>query len=255
MDNIVKVKNFDKVKDIFGDWENNFLLSCMQGMMGKVYSYEYEGTKSAMAIIGDFRILAGIPDEKFLNYKRKDFEIIIPQNKEWSDLIVNTFPNNYKKITRYSTFEDINQFDIPKLKEIKNSIPDGFEILDIDKELYSRCLKNNWSKDLVGNYENYEDYSNKGIGVVLLDKENDVIVSGASSYCTFKSGIEIEIDTDENYRRRGYAFLSGASIILKCLEKGIYPSWDAHNIGSIKLAEKLGYKIKREYDAFELYKD
>ncbi len=117
----------------------------------------------------------------------------------------------------------------------------------------------------------YEDYSKKGIGVVLLDTRNNEIVSGASSYCTFEGGIEIEIDTNEQHRRNGYALICGASIILKCLERGIYlicgasiilkclergiyPSWDAHNKGSIELAKKLGYREKGEYTAFELYR-
>lgn len=262
MSNIVKVEDIEKVKGLFGDLENNFLLSCLQGIMGEVYSLDLDNPKSAVAVIGDFRMFAGEPNENLLkyDYKKGEMDIIIPQNDKWAELVRNTFDvdlegvPDLKEIKRYSTFEDMSQFDVDKLNEIKSSAKEGFEILDIDEEIYKRCLENEWSKDLVGIYNNYEDYSKKGIGVVLLDRSNNEIVSGASSYCTFEGGIEIEIDTNEKHRRNGYALICGASIILKCLERGIYPSWDAHNKGSIELAKKLGYREKDEYTAFELYR-
>ena len=262
MSNIVKVEDIEKVKSLFGDWENNFLISCLQGIMGEMYSLGLDNTKSAVAVLGDFRMFAGEPNENLLkyDYKKGDMDIIIPQNDKWAELVRNTFDVDLegvpelKEIKRYSTFEDMSQFDVGKLNEIKSSAKEGFEILDIDEEIYKRCLENEWSKDLVGIYKDYEDYSKKGIGVVLLDTRNNEIVSGASSYCTFEGGIEIEIDTNEQHRRNRYALICGASIILKCLERGIYPSWDAHNKGSIELAKKLGYREKGEYTAFELYR-
>lgn len=44
-------------------------------------------------------------------------------------------------------------------------------------------------------------------------------------------------------------------MILECLEQNLYPSWDAHNMWSVALAEKLGYHYDHEYTAFELYTD
>ena len=41
--------------------------------------------------------------------------------------------------------------------------------------------------------------------------------------------------------------MCGAALILKCLERGLYPSWDAHNKESLALAQKLGYIFDREY--------
>jgi hypothetical protein len=32
----------------------------------------------------------------------------------------------------------------------------------------------------------------------------------------------------------------------------LYPSWDAHNMGSVHLAEKLGYEFDHEYIAYEV---
>ena len=43
------------------------------------------------------------------------------------------------------------------------------------------------------------------------------------------------------------------ALILACLEQEIYPGWDAHNLASRALAEKLGYHFLREYVSYEIY--
>ncbi len=67
-------------------------------------------------------------------------------------------------------------------------------------------------------------------------------MAGASSYSVYHGGIEIQIATQKAYRRRGLATACGAKLILLCLERGLNPSWDAHDLRSVALAEKLGYR-------------
>lgn len=83
---------------------------------------------------------------------------------------------------------------------------------------------------------------------------NEEIVAGASSYSSYKEGIEIEVDTKEEYRRKGLATVCSARLILECLDKGLYPSWDAQNKWSVALAEKLGYHYSHTYTAYEMWK-
>lgn len=68
----------------------------------------------------------------------------------------------------------------------------------------------------------------------------------------YEEGIEIEIDTREDHRRKGLAYACGAKLICECLKKGLYPSWDAQNKWSVALAEKLGYHFSHEYTAYEV---
>jgi len=63
----------------------------------------------------------------------------------------------------------------------------------------------------------------------------------------YNDGIEIQIDTREDHRRKGLAAACGAALILECLKRGIYPGWDAANMESVRLAEKLGYRLKGPY--------
>ncbi|MNI84792.1 GNAT acetyltransferase [compost metagenome] len=75
-------------------------------------------------------------------------------------------------------------------------------------------------------------------------------VAGASSYSVYNEGIEIEIDTKPEFRNRGLATACGAKLILECLERGLYPGWDAQDLRSVALAEKLGYHMDYPYTTY-----
>ena len=64
--------------------------------------------------------------------------------------------------------------------------------------------------------------------------------------------MESEIDTRPDHQRRGLARACGARLILECLDRGLYPSWDAHTAASLALAEQLGYRLDHPYTAFEI---
>ena len=121
----------------------------------------------------------------------------------------------------------------------------------IGRHIYEACLNDGWSRDLVSAFGSYESFSAHGIGCAVLF--GNTIVSGASSYSYYSGGIEIEIDTRADFRRRGLALVCGARLILECLDRGLYPSWDAQNLGSLSIAKKLGYEFSHEYPAYEIF--
>ena len=104
--------------------------------------------------------------------------------------------------------------------------------------------------DFVSAFGSKERYLQIGRGMVIT--KNDEIVSGASSYTRYNEGIEIEVDTVESERRKHLATVVCAALILDCLQDGLYPSWDAQNMNSVHLAEKLGYEFAHEYIAYEV---
>ncbi|MGI6095340.1 MAG: GNAT family N-acetyltransferase [Lachnospiraceae bacterium] len=240
-------------KELFKDWEETLIWSCLQGVMGKVYT-DTSNTDAAMAMLGDFAFFAGKPSEKLLRYKpescKQDFIIMVPQNEEWSALIEQVYKEKAKKVIRYAFKKEPDIFDKDKLEKIVDQLHDDFEIKLIEESEFSLCRENDWSKDLVSQFADYEIYSKLGLGVVIL--HNGELVAGASSYGRYQEGIEIEIDTREDYRRKGLAYISGAKLILECLNRNLYPSWDAQNLWSAALAEKLGYHFSHEYTAYEI---
>lgn len=122
-----------------------------------------------------------------------------------------------------------------------------------DSEIYDKCLDSPVTADFVSAFEGKEQYLSIGRGMVIT-KDNK-IVSGASSYTRYLEGIEIEVDTIPEERRKHLATIVCSSLILKCLEEGLYPSWDAQNMNSVRLAEKLGYECDHEYIAYEVVHD
>ena len=57
---------------------------------------------------------------------------------------------------------------------------------------------------------------------------------------------------DEAHRRRGLATACAAGLILACLDRGLFPSWDAANPESVGLAQKLGYRFSHEYPVWTI---
>ena len=81
----------------------------------------------------------------------------------------------------------------------------------------------------------------------------DIMAAGASTYSYYTGGIEVQIDTDSGFQQMGLAQCCGARLILDCMRRGLYPSWDAHNLKSLALAEKFGYEPAGEYIAYEYW--
>ena len=246
---IFELSDTSKVKPLFEGWEETLVYSCLQKVMGKVFVTDKEKPKSAMAFVGVFAFPAGEPcKELIMDGKPAGFIIIIPQNEAWAALIEECYPDSIKR-TRFAIKKDTN-FDKGYLERIVSGLPEGYELRTIDSEVYDLCLQNPVTADFVSAFETKEHYLELGRGVVIL--KDGKIVSGASSYTRYLEGIEIEVDTAESERRKGLASIVCAELILNCLDEGLYPSWDAHNMISVKLAEKLGYKFSHEYVAYEV---
>lgn len=251
---VCEVKNKESVKEIFGEWEETLIWSCLQGIMGKIYVTSLDSPISAMAIIGDFIFYAGKPDKELVSYKpvwcKQDFIIMVPQNNEWELLIEQNYGKKAKAVVRYAIKKEMGIFNEEKLQQVVSALSDDYTLCLIDEKFYRMCKSEQWSSDLVSQFKSYNEYKELGLGVVILKDEK--IVAGASSYSRYSEGIEIEIDTKQEYRRKGLAYVCGAKLILECLKRNLYPSWDAQNKSSVSLAEKLGYHFDHEYKAYEI---
>lgn len=252
---IYEITNTNIVLSLFGQWEETLIWSCLQGIMGKIYADDLNAPTSAMAVIGDFTFFAGKPNTELISYKpgwcTQNFMIMVPQNEQWQNMIIHFYGEKANVVSRYAIKKEPHIFDKEKLEKITASLPAQYTLSIIDKTLYHMCKAETWSADLVSQFSDYDYFRNLGIGVVIC--KNNMIVSGASSYSRYREGIEIEIDTREDYRRKGLAYVCGAKLILECLKRNLYPSWDAHNKASVSLAEKLGYHYSHTYTAIEIW--
>lgn len=278
---MIRLKEPKIAAPLFNSWQETLIWSCLQNIMGAVYADDMNNPHSAMALLGDFCFFAGRPDMDLVNImsNRKDldkdiiaeadalegldssigmdfddinFLIMVTQDSEWDKLIKDCYGDRAKEVTRYAIKKD-TEFDKIKLQQAVNLLSAEYELRLIDKELYDMCLENEWSRDLVSQFDGYEMYEKLGLGVAAL--KDGILVSGASSYSRYNEGIEIEIDTHKDYRRKGLAYACGAKLILECLDRGLYPSWDAQNKWSVALAQKLGYCYDYSYPAYEVVRN
>ena len=238
-----------KTSQLFDGWEETMIYSCLDGTMGTIYGNE----KSAVCYLGDFVFVAGTPCVKLLQWTEglgKSFLIFVSKNEDWHPLIVSYFGYRAKRSERYAIKKEASIFDVEQLEKIVGDLKRDYELCMIGEEEYLCCQKVDFLKDLVAQYPTYADYARCGLGCVI--KKGDRIVSGASSYSSYQGGIEIEIDTHIDERRKGLALVCGAKLILECLKRNLYPSWDAQNKGSVALAEKLGYHYDHTYPIYEV---
>lgn len=255
MKNIECIQQPQCAAGLFAGWEETPIWSCLQGVMGNVYGDHPENPASAAAILGDFCFLAGVPSKAMAAYKpeesRQDFIIMVPQNERWGQVIREYWGEKAKEVTRFAVKKEQNNFDKEKLQKMAANLPDGYEIMPITQKLYEKCREMEWSRDLVGQYKSFAEYEKLGLGFAVV--KDGELAAGASSYSSYRGGIEIQIDTQMEHRRKGLARACGATLVLECLKRGLYPSWDAQNPESIALAEQLGYHLDHPYTAYEIW--
>jgi GNAT superfamily N-acetyltransferase len=101
-------------------------------------------------------------------------------------------------------------------------------------------------------WDDQEAFLSKGLGYFIED--GGEIVSAIISAAVSGSEAEIDIQTDKDYRRRGYAHYLCHKFIEDCLERGMIPKWDCfeNNIPSVKFAQKLGFEVEGKYPLLDI---
>lgn len=66
---IYDLKDTEKVLNLFNDWQETLIYSCLQKVMGKILVTDLESPKSAMAYVGCFAFYAGEPDKELVSGK------------------------------------------------------------------------------------------------------------------------------------------------------------------------------------------
>ena len=233
----------DKIALLFSGWNETLIWSVLQGHMGYAMANHPETPTAAQAVVGDFCFLAGKPSACFA--AKAAAREIVPQNEEWSEAIEQAFGSRAQRRLRYAIRKEPDVFSHEKLQGYVDSLPAEFDIRLFDEDICRRSIQEDWSRDFCGCFANEQDFLSRGVGVAIL--HGGVFVSGASSYSVYDGGFEIEIDTKPEYRRQGLATVCAAKLILTALERNLYPSWDAFDLRSVALAEKLGYHVDHPY--------
>lgn len=231
------------------------LLACLEGNMGRAWVDSINIPSVGIVIVADFCFIMGqaqqIKDEEAAikslleTYKGK---VIMTEDIEWVSFIEKNYPTNLNKFKRYKFKKDENVFQKDKLKNFIMSVEPEFKIARIDESNYYRVIEDRFMSDCCCFFSSLDEFLKHGIGYVI--ERDGEIIAGASSYSFCKGNISITIGTKNNYRRKGLATACASKTIIDCLDRKIYPRWDAANLQSVSLAEKLGYCFEKEYEAY-----
>jgi GNAT superfamily N-acetyltransferase len=123
-------------------------------------------------------------------------------------------------------------------------LPPGYEVFRMGRDLVERSPR---LDETLFRYGNLDTYLETGMDVCILHGDEFVCEAGTDMDV---GGIrEAGIVTERPYRGKGFGTIAVAHLLKWCDELGCATYWDCVrlNIGSLKIARKLGYGNERSY--------
>jgi GNAT superfamily N-acetyltransferase len=124
------------------------------------------------------------------------------------------------------------------------SLSVGYEVFRMGRDLIERSPR---LDETLFRYGSLDNYLEMGLDVCILHGDEFVCEAGADMDV---GGVrEVGIVTESPYRGRGFGTIAVAHLLKWCDELGCATYWDCVklNIGSLKMARKLGYGNERCY--------
>ncbi len=231
--------------------------SLIKGIIpGEIYVDEIQHPSSALLKTEECILLVGKTTNNAFNSKVKStltfWDQITVDSQQWFDTIPKIHPNPYVRqwerkhyqISR-DTFIDFE----PTLKE-------GLIIEKINLDLLEemKLINSDEILEWIEAWGSKSNFLEHGTGCWI--RNDSEIISWSISDCSYKDKIALGVYTDEKYTGNGYGKIVVAAAIKQCFAMG-YKTIDwlcTHsNIGSIAIAEKIGFKFIQSYYFFSSY--
>jgi GNAT superfamily N-acetyltransferase len=168
--------------------------------------------------------------------------LLFPTSEAWQSVLDALFAD-YKllHVTRKAFTFYPDRFK-GKYNGWRKLVPEGYTVQRYDHRLAEGVgLAEFW-----GSLDNFLEH---GVGFAVL--RGDEVVSRCHTVMVGNGEAEISIETEEPYRRRGFATLTACAFIEYCMKHGLHPAWSCweNNIASQILAQKLGFNHPVEIPA------
>jgi GNAT superfamily N-acetyltransferase len=224
----------------------DYSIDCVvEGQMGRAYVDDPERPTAYRITVGPFWYFAGDadgPGGHALLAEFPAYNLLMPSPQEWIEAARETFGERLVGFLRYSL--DAATLSEAHLSAVLDRSPHRDYIQRVDAALLAR--PDNFVE--IEDFESAGDFLERGIGYTLL--EGDRLAGAAYSSLVCSRGIEVSLFVDEPFRRRGVATAISAALLLECVRRGLRPNWDAANLESCALAEKLGYTPAGTYESY-----
>lgn len=262
----LKHDNYRCVQELFENMDYNLEIeSIIERQNGQIF-VDSEKIPQTACILNNQRnhyYVAGKANNKEFNnaFTKYILDYIFPTMKETDilDFVISCNDNYWEEEISYMFKQHcVNKvdrryytFDIEKAN-LNTNLPEGYILKRIDKDLLKRSdLKNineiiRWTSTEA--WVGQEDFLHNGFGFCIL--KGECIVSWCMADYVIGNRCEIGIETDEEFRRKGLATIVVSACIKFCLSNGInHIGWHCFetNIGSIKTAEKVGFRMYKKY--------
>ncbi len=258
--------DYTKVRSLFNELEYNLITSAVieRTSPGRIYVDYVTDPRTAFMCTAEGYYLAGYENNSEFNtsLNKLIFEKIFAGDtirKGETDVAIGFHPDSWKDKMpiifrgRVPLTTARRHYVCTELKvdHWRDHVPKGFQVQRIDEKLLraphleipehvTGWMKTNWGS-IFG-------FMKKGFGFCMLHDKR--IVSWSIADCVSGNACEIGIHTRENYRRQGLATLTAAAAVDYSLSSGFRQvGWhcDEYNLGSIRVAEKVGFKLERKY--------
>lgn len=247
-----------KAYEMLFQFKDSVICSIFENITGRLYVDNENEPTAVLACYKDFCFMSGGACEAFkaenleeIIFSQCDNPVFIADNSLW----VNYLSENteVRKISRYK-LEAPESFDRNTLEGVMEKINElvGFKLEKISGSDFDSSDSRLWEHDIRGCCKSREEFCERSFGYKIT--KDGRIISFANAYAYYSKGIEVQIETLPDFRSMGLASAVGAALVLECSERGLTPHWDAANLHSARLAQRLGFELLYEYDAYEMRK-
>lgn len=205
-----------------------------------------------------YYFLAGEPDEKtdLADLRHVLIDIFIPDSQaggETGFILISSSPAwaaylsvllpGRKVIEIYRRPFDLDSTQFSTLANFREHIPEGFRLQPLDASLAEKA-------GVLASWASVEDFLKHGVGFALL-RGNEIASLCMSIYAS-RERVEIDVHTDEAYRRKGFALITSAALVEECRRRGLQPNWECFwdNEPSSLLAARLGFSALPDYPVY-----
>lgn len=249
-------KDYNIIKKLIKNSSQNLSIhAVINGVMpGEIFVDSKENPTSVLIQTSECNLLAGNPNNERFNSEIKEYldfwDDLTLDTDEWEPKITEVHKNKF--IRKYKR----RHYVLHQIKHSIHNVENGFFLEKVDPRYVSECNLKNSEKVMawINDWGNADNFLNHGVGFMI--RNEDTIISWSLTDCRYDERAAIGVHCDSNYRNRGFGTIVAAATADYCLSNGITEiDWLCvdTNVGSIAIAEKLGFARKSDYYSYASY--
>lgn len=270
---MIKVEKLDKskIKDVVYEDSPSFSGIVSGECKGSLWVDDIENPSLALAYsfaVGGYSIL-GKPKKEFVYEKFNDFLIndlfLKLKEKNVNDFEFSVESKETEKhileMFSYRIMESEDEFFYRKTDkiEIKTQIPFEYTIAKVNAKFVNQ-LENEKYKNkklleerLLESWGSYQNFLNKSVAFVALHQKRIVAVIVGTA--RFHNIVPIDIQTEEQHRKKGLASALTQCFVNECVDNQLVAQWDCvdSNVASKKTAQKTGFVFMKKKPYYWFY--